>query len=54
MSLNIGELVGTHHGSVDDILQEMLVQERRGIELYRRLSPWPKVATFRSKSWLVR
>jgi bacterioferritin len=37
VSLGIGELVGTHHGSVDDILQEMLVQERRGIELYRQL-----------------
>ena len=36
MSLSIGELVGTHHPSVDDIL-EMLVQERRGIDLYRRL-----------------
>src|ERR1700733_14776402 len=37
VSLRIGELVGTHHPSVDDILQEMLVQERRGVELYRRL-----------------
>ena len=37
VSLNIGELVGTHHPSVDDILAEMLVQERRGIEVYRRL-----------------
>ena len=37
VSLGIGELVGTHHPSVDDILQEMLVQERRGIELYRQL-----------------
>src|ERR1700681_3590891 len=37
VSLQIGELVGTHHPSVDDILEEMLVQERRGIELYRQL-----------------
>ena len=37
VSLRIGDLVGTHHPSVDDILQEMLAQERRGIELYRRL-----------------
>ena len=37
VSLGIGELVGTHHRSVDDILQEMLVQERRGVDLYRRL-----------------
>jgi bacterioferritin len=37
VSLSIGELVGTHHPSVDDILQEMLIHERHGIELYRRL-----------------
>jgi bacterioferritin len=37
VSLAIGELVGTHHPSVDDILQEMLIQERRGIVLYRQL-----------------
>ena len=37
VSLAIGELVGVHHPSVDEILKEMLVQERRGIELYRRL-----------------
>lgn len=37
VSLGIGELVGTHHDSVDDMMQEMLVHERRGIELYRRL-----------------
>lgn len=37
VSLRIGQLVGTHHPSVDDILGEMLDQERRGIELYRRL-----------------
>src|ERR1700683_3948412 len=27
ISLKIGELVGSHHASVDDILQEMLIQE---------------------------
>jgi bacterioferritin len=37
LSLNIGELAGTHHDSVDDIMQELLVHERKGIELYRRL-----------------
>jgi bacterioferritin len=37
VSLAIGELVGVHHPSVDDMLKEMLVQERRGIDLYRRL-----------------
>src|SRR6202011_1734146 len=37
VSLGIGELVGSHHASVDDMMEEMLVHERRGIELYRRL-----------------
>jgi bacterioferritin len=37
VSLGIGELVGVHHPSVDDMMKEMLVQERRGIDLYRRL-----------------
>jgi bacterioferritin len=33
VSLEIGELVGTHHGSVDEMLEEMLVHERRGVDL---------------------
>ncbi len=37
VSLGIGELVGSHHPSVDEMLQEMLVQERHGISLYRQL-----------------
>jgi bacterioferritin len=37
VSLSIGDLVGTHHPAVDDMLQEMLVQERRGVDLYRQL-----------------
>ena len=37
VSLAIAELAGTHHASVDDILQELLQHERRGIELYRQL-----------------
>jgi bacterioferritin len=37
VSLNIGELVGVHHPSVDDILQEMLIQEHRGLDLYGKL-----------------
>jgi bacterioferritin len=37
VSLGIGELVGTHHGSVDEMLEEMLVHERRGVELYQEL-----------------
>jgi len=37
VSLGIGELVGTHHATVDEMMEEMLIHERRGIELYRRL-----------------
>jgi bacterioferritin len=37
VSLGIGELVGSYHPTVDEMLQEMLIQERRGITLYRRL-----------------
>jgi bacterioferritin len=37
VSLNIGELVGTHHDSVDEMMQEMLIHERHSIALYREL-----------------
>ena len=37
VSLGIGELVGSHHASVDDMMQEMLVHERRGVEMYEAL-----------------
>jgi bacterioferritin len=37
VSLGIGELVGTHHPTVDDMMQEMLVHERHGVRLYHRL-----------------
>ncbi|MGH9030879.1 MAG: ferritin-like domain-containing protein [Acidimicrobiia bacterium] len=37
VSLGIGELVGTHHASVDDMMHEMLVHERKGVTLYNRL-----------------
>jgi bacterioferritin len=37
VSLGIGELVGTRHGTVDEMLEEMLIQERHGVALYRRL-----------------
>jgi bacterioferritin len=37
ISLEIGELAGTHHESVDDITLELLLHERKGIELYRQL-----------------
>jgi bacterioferritin len=37
VSLGIGELVGTHHPSVDEMMQEMLVHERHGVALYARL-----------------
>jgi len=33
VSLKIGELAGTHHDSVDGILQELLAHERRGLDL---------------------
>jgi bacterioferritin len=37
VSLAIAKLPGTHHVSVDDILQELLIHERAGVELYREL-----------------
>jgi bacterioferritin len=37
VSLGIGELVGTHHASLDEMMQEMLIHERHGVDLYRRL-----------------
>jgi bacterioferritin len=37
VSLGIGELVGIHHDSVDEMMQEMLVHERHGVALYSRL-----------------
>jgi len=37
VSLSIGELVGVHHDSVDEMMQEMLVHERHGVALYREL-----------------
>jgi bacterioferritin len=37
VSLKIAELAGTHHDSVDEIMQELLAHERRGIDLYREL-----------------
>lgn len=37
VSLAIGELVGIHHDSIDEMMQEMLIHERKGIELYRQL-----------------
>ena len=37
VSLGIGELVGTNHASVDEMMQEMLIHEQRGIDLYTAL-----------------
>src|SRR4051794_23975954 len=37
VSLSIGELVGTHHDALDDMMQEMVVHEQMGIALYQRL-----------------
>ena len=36
-TLAIGELVGTHHSTVDEIMQELLEYERRSLALYERL-----------------
>jgi bacterioferritin len=37
VSLGIGKLTGTHPASIDGMLQEMLEQERRAVDLYRKL-----------------
>lgn len=37
VSLGIGDLAGTHHESVDEMMQEMIEHEQRGITLYREL-----------------
>jgi bacterioferritin len=37
VSLGVADLVGTHHESVDEMMEEMLVHERLGIDLYTRL-----------------
>ena len=37
VSLAIGELVGTHHDALDEMMQEMVVHEQRGIALYQQL-----------------
>jgi bacterioferritin len=37
VSLEIGELVGTHHDALDEMMQEMVIHEERGIALYQQL-----------------
>jgi len=37
VSLGIGALVGTHHDSVDAIMEELVLHEEAGITLYERL-----------------
>jgi bacterioferritin len=37
VSLGIGELVGTYHPALDEMMQEMLIHERKGIRLYETL-----------------
>ena len=37
VSLGIGDLVGTHHDAVDEMMGEMVLHEQRGIALYERL-----------------
>jgi hypothetical protein len=53
VSLRIGELAGNHHDSVDEILQELLGHERRGIELYqpRLIYKFQRPRTF-TQDWL--
>lgn len=36
-SLQIGELVGTHHDKIDEIMKELIDHEERGIAHYREL-----------------
>jgi bacterioferritin len=37
VSLEIGALVGAHHATVDEILQELLIYETSAVDLYRAL-----------------
>lgn len=37
ISLGIATLSGKHHESIDDILRDLLLHERAGVELYREL-----------------
>jgi bacterioferritin len=37
VSLGIGELVGSHHSTVDEMMQEMLIHEKRGVHHYEAL-----------------
>ena len=37
VSLEIAELVGVHHDSLDEMMEEMVVHERRGIAGYQEL-----------------
>ena len=37
VSLGIGELVGSHHDGVDEIMAELVLHEEAGIEMYREL-----------------
>ena len=37
VSLGIGDLVGSHHASVDEIMQEMVLHEEKGVVLYEKL-----------------
>lgn len=41
VSLAIGELGGSHHAAVDEMMKEMLIHERAGIEQYHRLHDSP-------------
>ena len=36
-SLEIGKLVGSHHRDIDSMMEEMLIHEQKGIDLYNEL-----------------
>ena len=54
VSLTIAELAGTHHTSVDDILQELMVHERRVSNFIESCSSSARDGAYHSKSLLER
>ena len=51
VSLGIAELAGTHHASVDEIMQELLIHERKGVEeipQYFQLAPQGRASPART------
>ena len=54
VSLSIGELVGVLHSAVDEMMGDMLVYERAGIDLCARSATLLRDGTSRSRSSLDR